>query len=216
MNNSLLVVFDLDGTLIDSRAEIAEATNITRREFGLSPAKPEELKAWFGLHPTRFFDDLHRSGDLQDAIAVFRSNLQHLHGGTARFFDDCPQALKDLHGHGVTLAIATTKPTHLAEDLVNTNSVSKYISAIQGTDGFQAKPNPEVFFRLEEKLAPGQFAKKISVGDRLEDARAGTGAGYKAVAIRRNYFDPSEYSYKESGATHVITDLNELIELVTG
>jgi phosphoglycolate phosphatase-like HAD superfamily hydrolase len=213
MTRALYIVFDLDGTLIDTREEIAEAIYLTRSEFGLKKVTKQDLNSWFGLHPSNFFEELSNSDALEKAVTAFRVHLLRLHGGHVRLFEDTLPALSRLHELGACLAIATTKPTDLALDLLARSPILEFVQIVQGTDDFSPKPSPELFLRLDSKFLKDPSFTKISVGDRPEDATAARLAGYQAVAIRRNDSGPSEADFKKSGASHVISNLMEVITL---
>jgi phosphoglycolate phosphatase-like HAD superfamily hydrolase len=212
MNRPVLVVYDLDGTLIDSRNEISEAINLTRQAFGLIPAELNALNSWFGSHPGQFFSEITNPKELENAINEFRHQLRFISDGKVKTFIEALPVLARIHHSGITQAIATTKPTALAEELLHGSPILDYVSIIQGTDNFMPKPNPELFFQLERRLGLPKYFRRISIGDRVEDALAGSAAGYESLAVRRNSWDPSEYAYQEAGARVVMNNLTGILK----
>lgn len=209
---SVLVVFDLDGTLIDSSREIAEATNLTRQEYSLPAATAEELKTWFGMHPRNFFLELNDS-HLPSAIASFRKKIFDSTSDVV-LFPDALQTLKKLRALGCTIGVATTKSTELATRVLNRTPLSGLIDETQGTDRIPEKPNPAVFQLLEEKLRQRLDTNKTwfktAVGDRASDIEAGNAAGYQSYGVLRENGSDSKTAFIEAGAFGVLTSLSEL------
>jgi phosphoglycolate phosphatase len=213
LTRPLFIAFDLDGTLIDTKEKISQAISFTRSEFRLRETNKQALDSWFGLHPGVFFEELSNTDELKEAISLFGFQLRRLHDGQVRLFDDTIPTPSHLNQLGETLVIATTKPTDLALDLLANSPIMKFVQTVQGTDDFNPKPDPELFLRLNKEFVKETNFMKISVGDRKEDAIAARGAVYQAVAIRRNDSDPSETEFKKSGASYVIGNLMEIVEL---
>ena len=179
-NSRELVVFDLDGTLVDSEHQISVATNETRRLFGLSPAKSRQLQSWFGKHPEIFFSEL-SAEDNELAVNSFRKTLsESLHlikpvSGAHNLLD----YLKEMN---VALAVATTKPSWLAVSVVAEVGMSTYFDHVQGSEGLNPKPSTDVFKKVEQTL--GFSPKfKFAIGDRISDMKASVGAGYQSTLL---------------------------------
>jgi phosphoglycolate phosphatase len=211
--NSALVVFDLDGTLIDSRLEISEGTNATRSEYGLSEASAEDLGLWFGKHPRNFFSELDEE-DLSDAIVSFRRIIFESKSDPILFSDAFP-ALEAIKTCGYDIGVATTKSTELAKHVLDKTELRSLVDQIQGTDGIPEKPAPDVFFLLEKKFSSPLFFKanyetKISVGDRVSDIIAGNAAEYESYGILRKGSHESREDFMVSGATGVLESLMQL------
>lgn len=207
-----LVVFDLDGTLVDTRAQISQATQITRSQLGLGIASTDSLRDWFGMSPNLFFSEL--SGqELKAAVKSFRLTLLEL-STEVRVFPEVVEALEELRVANVLTAIATTKPTWLAEKVVSSAGLSGLIKHVQGTDERPPKPDPAVFLACLALSGTSVGLSSFAIGDRLEDAKAGTAAGLQAVGLRRNDFDPLEEEYLQAGATWVVSDLKHAIQKI--
>jgi phosphoglycolate phosphatase len=177
---SAIVVFDLDGTLADSELQIAEATNSTRDRFGLGAANSAELRAWFGKHPSFFFSELD-AVKKEEAIWEFRETLsqtKHL----IRPISGAHNLLEYLRSIDVGMAVATTKPTWLAIDVVGELGMKDYFEIVQGSERLNPKPSNAVFVELETKLAT-KPKYKFAIGDRVSDMRASTSSGYDSTLL---------------------------------
>jgi phosphoglycolate phosphatase len=179
-NSRELVVFDLDGTLVDSEHQISVATNETRRLFGLSPAKSRQLQSWFGKHPKNFFPEL-SAEDNELAVNSFRNTLsESLH--LIKPIRGAHNLLDYLKEMNATLAVATTKPSWLAVSVVGEVGMSTYFDHIQGSEGLNPKPSTDVFKKVEETLG---FSPKLkfAIGDRISDMKASVGSGYRSTLL---------------------------------
>lgn len=207
-----LVVFDLDGTLVDTRAQISQATQITRSHLGLELASSRSLRDWFGMSPNLFFSELD-GWELEDAVQAFRVTLLEL-SLEVDIFPEVAGVLEALKGEKVVTAIATTKPSWLAEKVVSRAGLSDLIDFVQGTDEFPPKPDPAVFLACLSQSGSSAGLSSFAVGDRIEDAIAGKASGLQAIGLRRHELDPPEDKYLLAGATCVVEDLNQALEKI--
>jgi phosphoglycolate phosphatase len=179
-----LVVFDLDGTLVDSEHQISVATNETRRLFGLSPAKSRQLQSWFGKHPEIFFSEL-SAEDNELAVNSFRKTLsQSLH--LIKPISGAHNLLDYLREMNITLAVATTKPSWLAVSVVAEVGMSTYFDHVQGSEGLNPKPSTDVFRKVEETLGFSPSVK-FAIGDRISDMKASVSAGYRSTLLSSRF-----------------------------
>ncbi len=181
IRNHSIIAFDLDGTLVNSEKQIQDSLDLTCREL-------LNLK----ISPTLVFENLGQPIDViisglsldkaivPELIAKFRRNLElHILAGN-EIFPFATKVLESLRELGYRIAIATTKPTYLAEMVVRNSQLQGLIDFVQGTDGFPPKPNPEIFFRMEHQMK----GKVVAMfGDRTEDVGAAKSAGIISIGI---------------------------------
>jgi phosphoglycolate phosphatase len=177
---SAIVVFDLDGTLADSALQIAEATNSTRERFGLSAAKSKELSSWFGKHPSMFFSELD-SVKKEEAISEFRKTLSETKN-LIRPMSGAHKLLGYLRSVNVAMAVATTKPTWLAIEVLDELGMKNFFEIVQGSEALDPKPSNEVFVELEKKLA-SKPKYKFAIGDRVSDMKASISSRYDSTLL---------------------------------
>jgi phosphoglycolate phosphatase len=207
-----IVVFDLDGTLVDSGQVIARATNWARTNLGLIPATEELLVEWFGMHPSSFFPEIKSPDQLDSAVQSFRRRLELEHGLGIHAFADVEDCLNQLARGGWELAVATTKPTYLALDVLKKTHLLKYFAHVQGTDEFRPKPAPDVFQRVLSALKVEKESILVSVGDRTEDTIAAKLSGLIPIGLSREPSGISEEEHIMAGAKLAIKDLYSLSE----
>jgi len=181
--NTELVVFDLDGTLVDSRNDIAASMNAALEAVGAPMRADEELHPHIGRPLHTMFEELlpaDSSGRVEDCCEVYR----------AHYFDNCsrrsnvyPGVLDCLEALSrVPLAIATTKRTFQAVRVAELMGLAPHFELVHGTDGIPYKPDPAVLNQVLEqlgKLAAGSWM----VGDTVHDLRAGRAAGMRTCAV---------------------------------
>ncbi len=175
-----VVVFDLDGTLVDSIGEILESFSATARAFGL-PFEEAAVRALIGRPLRETFRRLYPGEDPDPLVAFYREHhLAHL-GERARPYPGVERVLGELRAAGFPLAVATTKRTATARRLLLRVGLFSFFDHVQGTDGGMApKPAPDVVVAAARAAGgrPGWM-----VGDTALDLRAGRAAGARVYAV---------------------------------
>ena len=112
-------VFDLDGTLVDSRIQIQVSLDTTRVNAGL-PSSPEGfVEEHLGLPVESLFSDLElKPSDLQSLIQNFRENLLFEIGNGNPIFEGVVSFVQKIKNLGIPIGVATTKPTYLAVEVI--------------------------------------------------------------------------------------------------
>jgi phosphoglycolate phosphatase len=200
-----LVIFDLDGTLIDSHKQIESAMNFARVALGYSSSPAGQVFEKLGLPVYELFNDLKLDPVHQEQlIHRFRKRLHEEIIIQNNCFLDVVPLLKLLRNLDIKTAIATSKSTSMARVVVKNSSLFERIDFIQGTNGFLPKPNPEVILRCLDEF-PGM--KAVMIGDRQEDILAATSAGIPSVGIAQSAH--SESSLRLVGASLTFESISE-------
>lgn len=211
------VLFDLDGTLIDSAHGIAEAVNRTREELGFARADEALVREWIG-EGARFL--LHRAladagADLADGPAFEQrfARLMHHYAASlplqARPYPGVEEALRGLRARGVKVALCTNKPARFIAPLLDALDWHALFDGIVGGDTLAAcKPDALPLRHLAEAfgLAVGDCAM---VGDSRTDAEAARAAGMPLVLVDYGYH--RGFDLHGSGAVAVTGDLRSLL-----
>jgi phosphoglycolate phosphatase-like HAD superfamily hydrolase len=209
-----LVVFDLDGTLADSANHIAEATNAIRKVFGLETAPKSNLKRWYGKPPSIFFPELLGPQNLE-AVEEFRRLLSE----TKELVKPMPgsvEILTWLKNNNVDVAVATTKPTLLASEILSQIELRYFIDHVQGSEGLRPKPSSDVFIKLQNSLTYVPDIK-FSIGDRVSDMKASLNAGYNSTLLNSmlNEVMDEGFSLKYSIQYNRVSTLNSYKEFLS-
>jgi phosphoglycolate phosphatase len=186
-----LIVFDLDGTLVDSVPDLAAAANYALRRLGLPEQTAEAHKRMIGAGEKNF---VHRflgpdHQDLYDqALALYLEYYsQHL-GDQTRVFPGVMGTLTRLGP--LKKAVLSNKREDLARQVVKLMGLAGFFQVVRGGDSFGVlKPSGEGLSTLIKELG-SDSARTFMVGDKPEDVLAGRGAGVRTVALTCGYSDP--------------------------
>ena len=182
-------LFDVDRTLVDSALDICAAIQDTLVTYGRSDVTDAALRRYIGVHLLDTFLDLGCDPSQIDPMMVHyrRVYLARKHAGT-RVFPGIAEMLSRLDGKKST---ATTKGTPTTRAVLEQFELIRHFHHVQGTDGFPAKPEPDVILRSIEAL--GTVAEEcLLVGDSAADMEAGQRAGVRTCAVRWGYGDVEE------------------------
>jgi phosphoglycolate phosphatase len=201
------IIFDLDGTLVDSASEIHEAAVAVCREHDLSIPCLEYIRTMTGSPPRLFFLDHGCSeADVEARVAEFRAHLAAHAGDPGCVFPSVLPVLEHLHQHSIRISLATTKPSALAASLLERYGLSPYFSHVQGTDPpLQHKPNPDI---LHACMQQADSAAVAMVGDTIFDVEAAHNAGIDSIAVCSGAHSPERLA--EARPTFLFTSLQEI------
>ena len=181
-----LIIFDLDGTLIDSKRDIAFAVNETLKKMGLSPIPQEEVYGYVGNGVRPLIEQTMANngmeGDLPTAIDHFREfYIKHLLDTTI-MFDGVREVLEHFRADK-KMAVASNKPFRYVEKILDGLGMSGYFSSVKGGDNVEAKkPAPEMLHTILEETGFGK-EECVFIGDSGVDIRTGKNAGIKTVGV---------------------------------
>lgn len=182
-------IFDLDGTIMDSAADICGAIQDTLSAHGHAAADPEFFRRYIGIHLLDMFLDLGIDGpSIEPMIAHYRRVYPERKHASTRVYPGVPEMLSRLGGRKTT---ATTKGTPTTRAVLEQFGLLRHFDHVQGTDGFPAKPQPDVILRSMQALGASP-ADCLLVGDSAADMEAGRRAGVRTCAVRWGYGNPQE------------------------
>jgi len=194
-----LVMFDLDGTLVETAPEICDAVNDTLRELGLLAVSQVQVERWIG-HGTHELliaalacatgSDLHAvraSKDLAAASPVFDKHYQRRCGTRSRLYPGVREALERLRAQGVKLAVITNKEARYTETVLGVHQLlDSFDRVISGDSLPTRKPDPagvQACLRAFEVSRP----RALFVGDSSIDAATARNAGVTVWLLPHGY-----------------------------
>jgi phosphoglycolate phosphatase len=191
------VLFDLDGTLLDTAADIGLALNRAVADFGWAPVPADAVRAMIGrgapLLISRVAASQHRTLDEATHAALTECYLDHYGAlqdsgeASASPFEGTREALRQLHGAGLHLAVVTNKQRRFAVSLLRRVAFDGWVECIVGGDSCERrKPDPEpLLFACRTLQIPP--AQALMVGDSISDVRAARAAGIPVVCVPYGY-----------------------------
>ena len=179
-------LFDLDGTLMDSAADINGAILDVLAARGHAGPPDSYLRRYIGRHLADTFGDLGFAGvERDEMIAHYRQIYPLRHHAATRVFPGVPEMLAQLGGRKST---ATTKSSATTRVVLEQFGLLSHFDHVQGTDGFPAKPEPNVI--LESlRVFDARPEQCLFIGDSPADMEAGRRAGVRTCAVRWGYGD---------------------------
>lgn len=214
-----LVMFDLDGTLVDSVPDIAIAVNKTLTVLGLAEVPEEKVRVWVGNGADVLIRRALTNGDDQQAIdqALYNKAYKLLldyypyHHEKKYIYEGVTAFLEDMHRQGVKMAIVTNKPTVFVEPLLKEVGLAHFFQWFIGAGTIpQKKPAPEpLLYVLAE--ANVKAADALFVGDSRNDVRAAQAANVPCAALTYGY-NHGEPIVNEK-PTWVIDSLTDLLKV---
>jgi HAD superfamily hydrolase (TIGR01549 family) len=176
------IIFDLDGTLVDSLGTTFAAFNHALEALGAPRCTPREIMAHFGGGEIRIFEKLLGSrAQAEKAVLIYQAYMI-AHQGRVPLFEGVPELLQALRAAGMPLAIFTGRGSETTEVILAQHSLrERFVTVVCDDHVSQSKPSPEgLLLCLERmKIAP---ERALFVGDHPHDLRAAHAAGAVPVA----------------------------------
>ena len=215
-----LALFDLDGTLVDSAPDIADAVDVSLTACGKATLGEAVIRDFIGNGAGRL---IHRAitgsfeGVADDALydAVYAHFLDAYQGrlfARTTIFPGVPAVLEELARAGWSMGCVTNKPQRFTDPLLEAAGLNAYFSITLSGDSLATKkPAPEPLLHAARTLGV-ELGRVVMIGDSVTDVDAARNAGVHAVAVSYGYsggIDLARY-----GATAVIDHMAELPEVL--
>ncbi len=207
-----LVIFDLDGTLVDSAADIAEALNRTLEDWQLSRVPEATVLTWIGDGVRRLVEQAFTAArsdiDLDRVMPGFMRHYEACLLRSPRLYDGVVPALEALRARNVTLAICTNKPLAMVAPLLAHLGVQDFFARVLGGDSMpERKPSGVPLRHIAAAFGVAPTAA-LMVGDSITDYRAAVDAGMPVALVRYGY--PRGLDLATVDAVAVVDDLRAL------
>jgi phosphoglycolate phosphatase len=209
------IVFDLDGTLVDTAPDLVSALNVTFAREGLPAVEYEVARNMIGGGAERmikaalkFEGRNYSKSDLDRMLAEFIAYYSEHIADQSQIFPGLTAALDTLASWNCRLAVCTNKLELLSKQLLDTLGLSRRFNVICGQDTFGIqKPNPVILRRTIEAVG-GEARQAIMIGDSETDIATARAAAVPVVAVDFGY---SEKPIATLGADRLISHFDELI-----
>lgn len=209
------VLFDLDGTLVDSLADLTDAVNHMRRDFGLTGLQPAEVRRLVGKGARNLVQralQLPAPEDVERGLGLFMAfNRAHI-ADKSRLYPGAAGMLAALGTAGLRLAVITNKGEELSRLILRELGVARYFEQVCGGDTYsEMKPSALPLQKVMAELAVSP-AEAVMIGDSINDIQAGHAAGVVTVGCSWGYGDAGEIA----AADHRADSCEEVLRIIAG
>lgn len=209
------LIFDVDGTLIDSREDIASAQLWVLQQLGEEGITKEQLYPHIGRTLTEVFTELlpeEKHGRITQAKQMYLGRYRPRALDTTSLFPGVERTLAVLHTQKKGLAVATTKSTMTARRVLGHFGIAQYFDPIQGTDDTPPKPDPYILHKIMTQR-DWKPEETVYVGDHEMDIRCARNAGVSACTVTFGSLDRA--GAERLKPDHVIDRFEEVLDVVS-
>ncbi|GMV52959.1 MAG: HAD family hydrolase [Chlorobi bacterium] len=208
-----LLMFDLDGTLLDSRAGIEHSLRLTLAGHGVDLASDVSISWCIGTSLYRIFEHFMETTSeerINSAIAMYRRIYRDGPMYNYQVYSGVPETLEFFRQVGVRIVIATAKANEQAWDVVRTTSFAHLIDHVYGTDPNEGAAEKRDLIRLVLQNEATASTQAVMVGDRHHDINGAADNNVTGIAAAYGYGSEHEYSR----ATAIISHPAELVHVL--
>jgi phosphoglycolate phosphatase len=211
-----LVVYDLDGTLIDTLADVRAALNLALADFNLPQCTVEDAKPFFGKgireliggviarHP----DSVEIDPVLQRFREFYALNLVE----ESKLFDGLEKTLQWAEDNNISQAVLTNKSEAPSRAILQTLNLMRYFELVVGPDTYDAyKPSPKGLLEIL-KYHNVSAGEAVMIGDSEADILAAQGAGVRSIAVGYSY--QTLESLSRHNPTYMVQTVDDLHTLI--
>ncbi len=199
MSQKLTILFDLDGTLIDTAPDLMNAHNYVMKKFGYKTKSTDDIKKTIGQGAKSLIgrsvwgqakEEFNKIKDkkitdemVKEFLNYYGQNIlieSQLVNGVIKFLDWCKNKK-------ISLAVCTNKPEHLAVDLLKKIKIYDYFEYVAGSNTFDyCKPDPRHLTAVIDILG-GDYKKSLMIGDSETDANSAKSAEIPFILLEDGY-----------------------------
>ena len=208
------LIFDLDGTLVDTAPDLLEATNAVMASRGLPRIPPATLRHMVGFGARSLIEQAMEAvgqavtaEDLPPLLDVFMAHYRsHIADGSV-IFPGVMETLTALQAQGTRLAVLTNKPQELADKLLPAIGLDHYFAEVYGAGRMSyVKPDARIFHDVVRDVG-GSDGGAVMIGDSITDLKTAQAAGAPCILLSYGY---TPIPARDLGADIVLDDFAEL------
>ena len=210
-----LIVFDMDGTILDTLEDLADSVNYALQQCDLPTRSLEEVRFFVGNGIRKLIERAVPSGttvEQTDQVhAIFTERYQAHCADKTRAYEGIPELLGELRSRGYQTAVVSNKADYAVQELCEQYFQGLFDAAVGEREGVRRKPCPDAVFTVLEKLQTDK-ADAVYVGDSDVDIETARNAGMDGIFVSWGF--RGEAFLREHGAQVVADRPAEVLELV--
>jgi len=224
MSQKLTILFDLDGTLVNTAPDLMMAHNHVMKKFGYSTKNLDEIRNLVGRGAavligrsvwgvakkefSKITDEKTKNEMVKEFIDFYSKNIVV----ESKLIEGAYEFLKWAKSKNISMAVCTNKREHLAVDLLKKIKIYEFFEYVAGGNTFDyCKPDPRHLTSIIEILG-GSIKKSIMIGDSENDADAAKSAGLPMILLEDGY---TEKKVEQIYHDHLIKDFNGIEKIIS-
>ena len=223
MVQKLTILFDLDGTLIDTAPDLMRAHNYVMKKFGYETKSTEDMRKLVGKgaaslisrslweQAKKEFDQINNQNKKKEMVKEFISYYGKNIDVESKLLKGAKEFLNWCKKNNISMGVCTNKQEYLAVDLLKKIKIYDYFEYVAGSNTFDyCKPDPRHLTNVIE-IMQGDIKKSIMIGDSETDANAAIAAKIPFILIEDGY---TEKKVSEIKHDHLVKDFVNIREII--
>jgi len=212
MKNIKLIIFDLDGTLIDAYKAINSSFNYVMRKLSLKPISASTIRRAVGWGDKNLLKPFVPGNKLNCAVKLYRNHHKNSLLRHSRLYPYSRFLLQSLKSKGYQLAVASNRPTNFSLILLKHLGINKFFDYMLCADKLKrGKPNPQILNKIVKHFSFNKH-QVLYVGDMIIDAQAGRRAKIRTIIVTGG--SSSNLEIKREKPFKIISNINRLRDLL--
>ena len=206
------IVFDLDGTLVDSYPGITQSLNFALQELGEEELSPERVRRMVGRGLETLVESCVGPERRDEGVRLFREEYDRVALSGTTLLPGVAGTLETLSHRGYRMGVASNKPAQFGDRILQGLGVGQHLAEVYGPDRVEhTKPHPEMVHRLLEDLGLGR-AEAVYVGDMGVDVETCRNAGLPCWLVPTGSCSRDELA--NAGGDRLLDRFEDLLELL--
>lgn len=209
------LLFDLDGTIIDSAEGIAASAMHALAQFGITETNEMQLRRFIGPPLQDSFRQIYGFSEEQSRLAVqyYRAHYQTIGIYQNTVYAGIEDVLRQLHSMGRRLLTATCKPEPFAEQILQHIGLAQYFDCIGGAAlDHTRRTKAEVIAYVMQRCNITDHASAVMIGDREHDVLGARECGLDSIGVLYGYGDRAEL--QAAGASHIAETAGDILRFI--
>ncbi len=208
------LIFDLDGTLVDSYEAITESLNHALERLGLPPRRPEVVRGMVGLGLEVLIGQAAGEDKITEGVRLFRRHYSRICEEKTRLLPEVRSTLQSLQRRGFRMAVATNKPTRFTKRILSTLAIRNHFDCLMGPEEVaHLKPHPEMVFRILRHFGCSR-RQAVFVGDMVVDVETSKSAGVRVLVLPTG--SQKRHTLEKAGPDGIVDRFSELPAVLRG